>query len=352
MENFKEKLLIIDFGSQVTQLIARRLRELNVYCEIHPFQKVTEPFLVEFSPKAIILSGGPASVVDESSPRPPMAIFEMGIPILGICYGQQVMMQSLGGKVERGQGTAEFGRAYVNSEQSMPLLKGWFDNGDEQVWMSHGDHVSEIAPGFEVFGTSANAPFAIVANLSKKFFAVQFHPEVHHTPKGAKLYQNFTKLAGFSGDLTMGAYQEKAIEAIRAQVGDKKVICGLSGGVDSSVTAILIHKAIGDQLTCVFVDNGLLRQGEAEEVVTMFRDNYNMPFIYAEEKELFLSELEGQSDPETKRKIIGRLFIDVFQRHASAVGGAQFLAQGTLYPDVIESAVSYTHLTLPTNREV
>ena len=203
--------------------------------------------------------------------------------------------------------------------------------------MSHGDHVSEIAPGFEVFGTSANAPFAIVANLSKKFFAVQFHPEVHHTPKGAKLYQNFTKLAGFSGDWTMGAYQEKAIEAIRAQVGDKKVICGLSGGVDSSVTAILIHKAIGDQLTCVFVDNGLLRQGEAEEVVTMFRDNYNMPFIYAEEKELFLSELEGQSDPETKRKIIGRLFIDVFQRHASAVGGAQFLAQGTLYPDVIES---------------
>ena len=236
-----------------------------------------------------------------------------------------------------GQGTAEFGRAYVNSEQSMPLLKGWFDNGDEQVWMSHGDHVSEIAPGFEVFGTSSNAPFAIVANLSKKFFAVQFHPEVHHTPKGAKLYQNFTKLAGFSGDWTMGAYQEKAIEAIRAQVGDKKVICGLSGGVDSSVTAILIHKAIGDQLTCVFVDNGLLRQGEAEEVVTMFRDNYNIPFIYAEEKELFLSELEGQSDPETKRKIIGRLFIDVFQRHASAVGGAQFLAQGTLYPDVIES---------------
>ena len=337
METFKEKLLIIDFGSQVTQLIARRLRELNVYCEIHPFQKVTEPFLVEFSPKAIILSGGPASVVDESSPRPPMAIFEMGIPILGICYGQQVMMQSLGGKVGRGQGTAEFGRAYVNSEQSMPLLKGWFNNGDEQVWMSHGDHVSEIAPGFEVFGTSANAPFAIVANLSKKFFAVQFHPEVHHTPKGAKLYQNFTKLAGFSGDWTMGAYQEKAIEAIRAQVGDKKVICGLSGGVDSSVTAILIHKAIGDQLTCVFVDNGLLRQGEAEEVVTMFRDNYNIPFIYAEEKELFLSELEGQSDPETKRKIIGRLFIDVFQRHASAVGGAQFLAQGTLYPDVIES---------------
>ena len=337
METFKEKLLIIDFGSQVTQLIARRLRELNVYCEIHPFQKVTEPFLVEFSPKAIILSGGPASVTDKSSPRPPMAIFEMGIPILGICYGQQVMMQSLGGKVERGQGTAEFGRAYVNSEQSMPLLKGWFDNGDEQVWMSHGDHVSEIAPGFEVFGTSANAPFAIVANLSKKFFAVQFHPEVHHTPKGAKLYQNFTKLAGFSGDWTMGAYQEKAIEAIRAQVGDKKVICGLSGGVDSSVTAILIHKAIGDQLTCVFVDNGLLRQGEAEEVVTMFRDNYNIPFIYAEEKELFLSELEGQSDPETKRKIIGRLFIDVFQRHASAVGGAQFLAQGTLYPDVIES---------------
>ena len=337
IETFTEKLLIIDFGSQVTQLIARRLRELNVYCEIHPFQKVTEPFLIEFSPKAIILSGGPASVTDKSSPRPPMAIFKMGIPILGICYGQQVMMQSLGGKVERGQGTAEFGRAYVSSDKSTPLLDGWFDNDDEQVWMSHGDHVSKIAPGFEVFGTSPNAPFAIVADVSKSFFAVQFHPEVHHTPKGTKLYENFIRIAGFSRKWTMGVYKEKAIQAIRDKVGSNKVICGLSGGVDSSVTAILMHEAIGDQLTCVFVDNGLLRQGEAEEVIKMFRGNYSIPFIHADERELFLSELEGQSDPETKRKIIGKLFIDVFQKHASAVGGAQFLAQGTLYPDVIES---------------
>ena len=233
METFTEKLLIIDFGSQVTQLIARRLRELNVYCEIHPFQKVTESFLIEFSPKAIILSGGPASVTDKSSPRPPMAIFKMGIPILGICYGQQVMMQSLGGKVERGQGTAEFGRAYVSSDKSTPLLDGWFDNDDEQVWMSHGDHVSKIAPGFEVFGTSPNAPFAIVADVSKSFFAVQFHPEVHHTPKGTKLYENFIRIAGFSRKWTMVVYKEKAIQAIRDKVGSNKVICGLSGGVDS-----------------------------------------------------------------------------------------------------------------------
>ena len=332
-----QKLLIIDFGSQVTQLIARRLRELNVYCEIHPFQNVTEAFLQQFAPKAVILSGGPASVIDEGSPRPPMAVFEMNVPILGICYGQQVMMQCLGGKVERGHGTAEFGRAYVSSTVPLNLLDGWFDEGDEQVWMSHGDHVSAIAPGFEVYGTSPNAPFAIAADPARDFYAVQFHPEVHHTPKGAKLYENFIRLAGFTGDWTMGAYREQALQAIRDQVGDQKVICGLSGGVDSSVAAVLIHEAIGDQLTCVFVDHGLLRQSEAEEVIGMFRDHYNMPFIHADERELFLGALDGQSDPETKRKTIGKLFIDVFQKHASDVGGAKFLAQGTLYPDVIES---------------
>ena len=337
MEHMHQKLLIIDFGSQVTQLIARRLRELNVYCEIHPFQNVTEAFLQQFAPKAVILSGGPASVIDEGSPRPPMAVFEMNIPILGICYGQQVMMHCLGGKVERGHGTAEFGRAYVNLKAPLNLLDGWFDEGDEQVWMSHGDHVSAIAPGFEVYGTSPNAPFAIAADPARDFYAVQFHPEVHHTPKGAKLYENFIRLAGFTGDWTMGAYREQALQAIRDQVGDQKVICGLSGGVDSSVAAVLIHEAIGDQLTCVFVDHGLLRQDEAEEVIGMFRDHYNMPFIHADEKELFLGALDGQSDPETKRKIIGKLFIDVFQKHASDVGGAKFLAQGTLYPDVIES---------------
>ncbi|MGB2126104.1 glutamine-hydrolyzing GMP synthase [Planktomarina sp.] len=332
-----QKLLIIDFGSQVTQLIARRLRELNVYCEIHPFQNVTEAFLQQFAPKAVILSGGPASVIDEGSPRPPMSVFEMNVPILGICYGQQVMMHCLGGKVERGHGTAEFGRAYVSPTARLNLLDGWFDEGDEQVWMSHGDHVSAIAPGFEVYGTSPNAPFAIAADPARDFYAVQFHPEVHHTPKGAKLYENFIRLAGFTGDWTMGAYREQALQAIRDQVGDQKVICGLSGGVDSSVAAVLIHEAIGDQLTCVFVDHGLLRQGEAEEVIGMFRDHYNMPFIHADERELFLGALDGQSDPETKRKVIGKLFIDVFQKHASDIGGAKFLAQGTLYPDVIES---------------
>lgn len=337
-----DRLLIIDFGSQVTQLIARRLRELNVYCEIHPYQNVTDAFLTDFAPKAVILSGGPDSVTRDGSPRAPESVFTFGVPVLGICYGQQVMMQQLGGKVEGGKisgggGTAEFGRAYVTPENALGLLDGWFADGKEQVWMSHGDHVSALAPGFEVYGTSPNAPYAITADSTRNFYAVQFHPEVHHTPNGAKLYENFVKLAGFSGDWTMDAYREQAIEAIRAQVGDKKVICGLSGGVDSSVAAVLIHEAIGDQLTCVFVDHGLLRKGEADEVVAMFRDNYNMQFIHAEEQELFLGALDGQDDPETKRKIIGGLFIDVFQKYAGEIDGAEFLAQGTLYPDVIES---------------
>jgi GMP synthase (glutamine-hydrolysing) len=265
-------------------------------------------------------------------------VFGLGVPILGICYGQQLMMHLLGGKVERGHGTAEFGRAWVTpTDESLPLLGGWFEEGRERVWMSHGDHVSVLAPGFQVYGTSPNAPFAVTADLARNFFAVQFHPEVHHTPKGAMLYQNFIRLAGFSGDWTMGAYKDEAIRKIRAQVGNAKVICGLSGGVDSSVAAVLIHEAIGDQLTCVFVDHGLLRLNEADEVVAMFRDTYNIPLIHADEADLFLSALDGVSDPEVKRKTIGRLFIDVFQKHAAEVGGATFLAQGTLYPDVIES---------------
>jgi GMP synthase (glutamine-hydrolysing) len=332
-----DRLLIVDFGSQVTQLIARRLRELNVYCEIHPFQKVTDDFLAEFAPKAVIFSGGPASVFAQGAPMPPKSVFTMGVPILGICYGQQVMMHCLGGKVERGHGTAEFGRAFVTPQNRVPLLDGWFSEGPEQVWMSHGDHVSEIAAGFQVYGTSPNAPFAVTADLARQFYAVQFHPEVHHTPKGAKLYENFVRMAGFTGDWTMGAYKDEAIRKIREQVGSDKVICGLSGGVDSSVAAVLIHEAIGDQLTCVFVDTGLMRMGESDEVVGMFRDNYNIPLIHADESELFLGQLDGQSDPETKRKIIGKLFIDVFDKHAKSVGGAKYLAQGTLYPDVIES---------------
>ncbi len=333
-----ERLLIIDFGSQVTQLIARRLRELHVYCEIHPFQNVTDAFLAEFAPKAVILSGGPASVIDADSPRPPATVFDLDVPILGICYGQQVMMEVLGGKVESGHGTAEFGRAFVTPTAArLDLLHGWFANEKEQVWMSHGDHVAKIAPGFEVFGTSPNAPFAVTADTSRHFYAVQFHPEVHHTPNGAKLYENFVRIAGFTGDWTMGAYREQAIETIREQVGQKQVICALSGGVDSSVAAALLHEAIGDQLTCVFVDHGLLRLNEADEVVTMFRDHMNLKVIHADETELFLGELDGVSDPETKRKIIGRLFIDVFQKYANEIDGAEFLAQGTLYPDVIES---------------
>ncbi|MDZ7909855.1 MAG: glutamine-hydrolyzing GMP synthase [Gemmobacter sp.] len=338
MTHAHQRLLIIDFGSQVTQLIARRLRELNVYCEIHPFNWVDEAFLRDFAPRAVIFSGGPASVYTEGAPMPPAGVFDLGVPILGICYGQQVMMHCLGGHVEGGHGTAEFGRAFVTpTTDRLPILDGWFDAGNEQVWMSHGDHVSKIAPGFQVYGTSPNAPFAITADVSRNFYAVQFHPEVHHTPKGAKLYENFVKLAGFTGDWTMLSYREDAIARIREQVGDKQVICALSGGVDSSVTAILIHEAIGSQLTCVFVDHGLLRKNEAEQVVAMFRDNYNLNLIHADESDLFLGALEGVSDPETKRKTIGRLFIDVFQKYANEIEGAEFLAQGTLYPDVIES---------------
>ncbi len=359
--NMHQRLLVIDFGSQVTQLIARRLRELGIYCEIHPYQKVTPDFLSKFSPLAIILSGGPASVVDKNSPRPPMEIFSLNIPILGICYGQQVMVQMLGGRVERGSRSSgsetkkpisdiaagatdsgrinsEFGRAYVTSKGSLSLLDGWFTETTEQVWMSHGDHVVDLPQGFEVFGISPKAPFAIAADAVRGLYTVQFHPEVHHTPNGRRLLENFVRLAGFTGDWTMGAYRDEAVERIRRQVGGARVICGLSGGVDSSVAAKLIHEAIGDQLTCVFVDHGLLRLNEADEVVDMFRDHFNIPLIHADESELFLSALSGVTDPEAKRKTIGKLFIDVFRTRAVAAGGAKFLAQGTLYPDVIESA--------------
>ncbi|MSU90996.1 glutamine-hydrolyzing GMP synthase [Rhodobacteraceae bacterium 2CG4] len=334
-----ERLLIVDFGSQVTQLIARRLREANIYCEIHPFQSVTDDSLRAFAPRAVILSGGPASVTAPGSPRPPKAVWELGVPVLGICYGQQVMMTELGGRVESGH-EREFGRAFVapaGAHGEDTIFAGLFGDGREEVWMSHGDRVTQLAPGFEVIGTSPNAPCAIVADPARKFFAVQFHPEVHHTPNGRRLLANFTRLAGFTGDWTMAAYREQAIQAIRDQVGDEKVICGLSGGVDSSVAAVLIHEAIGDRLTCVFVDHGLLRQNEADEVVGMFRDHYNIPLIHADESDLFLTALEGVGDPEQKRKTIGKLFIEVFEKHARSIGGAKFLAQGTLYPDVIES---------------
>ena len=334
----QETLLIIDFGSQLTQLIGRRLRELNVYCEIHPCQNTTHEFLRTLQPKAIILSGGPASVLNKDSPRLTQTIFEMDIPILGICYGQQLMMEMLGGTVSKGKGTAEFGRAFITStNKKINLLNGMFKNGKEQVWMSHGDHVSKIAPGFETYGTSPNAPYAIIANEKLNFYAVQFHPEVHHTPNGKNLFENFINLAGFKKNWTIDSYLDEAISTIRKKVGDKKVICGLSGGVDSTVTAILLHRAIGDQLTCVFVDHGLLRKNEGTKVIKMFRDNYKISLIYAEEQKIFINALKGHSDPEAKRKVIGSLFIEVFQSYANKIEGAEFLAQGTLYPDVIES---------------
>ena len=334
-----QRLLIIDFGSQVTQLIARRLRELNIYCEIHPFNTVDDAFLERFAPQAVILSGGPASVTEAGSPRAPQAVFELQVPVFGICYGQQVMMEQLGGRVESGH-HAEYGRAFIAPAEGHGgdgIFAGLFDLGREEVRMSHGDRVTELAPGFQVIGTSPNAPYAMIADEARGFFAVQFHPEVHHTPNGRTMLENFVRMAGFTGDWTMASYRQEAIRKIREQVGDKRVICGLSGGVDSSVAAVLIHEAIGEQLTCVFVDHGLLRLNEADEVVTMFRDTYNIPLIHADESELFLGALEGVSDPEVKRKTIGRLFIDVFQKYAHQIEGAEFLAQGTLYPDVIES---------------
>jgi GMP synthase (glutamine-hydrolysing) len=334
-----DRLLIIDFGSQVTQLIARRLRELHVYCEIHPAQRVDDAFLAAFAPKAVILSGGPDSVTRPGSPRPPAALWRLGLPVLGICYGQQAMMDALGGRVERGGGSAEFGRAMLSpAGAALDLLDGWFGDGPEQVWMSHGDHVAALAPGFSAYATSPGAPFAVVADPARRLYGVQFHPEVHHTPSGARLYANFVRIAGFTGDWTMGAFRDEAVARIRAEVGPRgRVICGLSGGVDSSVAAVLIHEAIGDRLTCVFVDHGLMRAGEAAEVVGMVRDHFNIPLVHAEEGARFLSALAGVTDPEAKRKTIGRLFVEVFEREARRAGGAEFLAQGTLYPDVIES---------------
>ncbi|MCR9138498.1 MAG: glutamine-hydrolyzing GMP synthase [Alphaproteobacteria bacterium] len=336
-----DTILIIDFGSQVTQLIARRVREAGVYCEIVPFQSAEAAF-ARIHPKAVILSGGPASTSDIGSPRAPQVIFEAGIPVLGICYGEQIMCEQLGGKVEGGH-HREFGRAFLQVEEECALFDNiWASGTRHQVWMSHGDRVTDIPPGFKVVATSTGAPFAAIADESRQFYAVQFHPEVVHTPDGARLLTNFVRdIAGLKADWTMAAYKDQAVEAIREQVGDRKVICALSGGVDSSVAALLIHEAVGDQLTCILVDHGLMRKNEANEVVAMFREHYNIPLTLVDASETFISQLEGESDPESKRKIIGRLFIEVFESEARKIGGADFLAQGTLYPDVIES-VSFT----------
>lgn len=336
-----DKILIVDFGSQVTQLIARRVREEGVYSEIVPFQKAEAAFK-EMKPKAVILSGGPASVLDDNAPSAPMSILNAGVPVLGICYGEQTMAQQLGGTVEAGH-HREFGRAAIEITDDCTLFDGvWEKGGRYDVWMSHGDRVTKLPDGFRAVAKAAGSPISVIADDKRKFYAMQFHPEVVHTPDGAKLIRNFVrKVAGLTGDWTMRAFREEAIEKIRAQVGKGKVICGLSGGVDSAVAAVLIHEAIGDQLTCVFVDHGMLRLDEAKTVVDLFRHHYNIPLVHVDASKTFLGELEGVTDPELKRKTIGRLFIDVFDAEAKKIGGADFLAQGTLYPDVIES-VSFT----------
>lgn len=336
-----ERVLILDFGSQVTQLIARRVRESGVYCEIMPFNVETAR-IREFSPSAVILSGGPASVTAAETPRAPEMVYQLGVPLLGICYGEQTICAQLGGEVQASE-HQEFGRAFVQIVDDCRLFDGIWKSGERhQVWMSHGDRVVKLPPGFRPVGVSEGAPFAAIADDERRIYGLQFHPEVAHTPDGARLLENFTRqVAGLSGDWSMAAFREEAIGRIREQVGGGRVICGLSGGVDSAVAAVLIHEAIGAQLTCIFVDHGLLRAGEAEQVGQLFRGHYNIPLVVRDASALFLGKLAGVEDPEGKRKIIGSTFIDVFEEEAEKLGGADFLAQGTLYPDVIES-VSFT----------
>ncbi|HWT13374.1 MAG TPA: glutamine-hydrolyzing GMP synthase [Allosphingosinicella sp.] len=336
-----ESVLIVDFGSQVTQLIARRVREAGVYSEIAPYSRAAEA-LERLRPKGIILSGGPASVTYQDSPRADEALFGAGVPLLGICYGQQLMAAQLGGKVVAGD-HSEFGRAFIEIRDRCALFDGlWAPGERHQVWMSHGDKVEAIPDGFRIVAWSEGAPFAATADDERRYYGVQFHPEVVHTPDGAKLIANFVRhVCGLGGDWTMAEFRATKIEEIRAQVGGGRVVCGLSGGVDSAVAAVLIHEAIGEQLTCVFVDHGLMRMGEAEQVVSLFRNSYNIPLVHVDAEALFLDGLAGVEEPEAKRKFIGRTFIDVFEEEATKIGGADFLAQGTLYPDVIES-VSFT----------
>ncbi len=336
-----DSILIVDFGSQVTQLIARRVREAGVYSEIAPYTSAQEAF-DRLSPKGIILSGGPASVNDDEPPLAPMAFYDAGVPILGVCYGQQVMAKQLGGSV-LSHDMGEFGRAFVEIQEDCALFDGMWQTGERhQVWMSHGDKVDTLAPGFTSVASSSGAPFAVTANEERRMYGIQFHPEVVHTPDGAKLLGNFARhVCGLAGDWSMAEFRAAKIAEIRAQVGDGKVICGLSGGVDSAVAAVLIHEAIGDQLTCVFVDHGLMRMNEAEQVVTLFRDHYNIPLVHVDAEDKFMAGLAGETDPEAKRKFIGGAFIDLFEEEARKIGGADFLAQGTLYPDVIES-ISFT----------
>ena len=332
-----DRVLILDFGSQVTQLIARRVRESGVYCEIHPYNLDVQA-LAAFGPRAIILSGGPASLTATQAPRAPDAVFELGVPVLGICYGEQAMCAQLGGAVE-GSEHREFGRAEVMLVDDCALFDGvWHKGGRERVWMSHGDRVVSLPAGFRAVGVSEGAPFAMIADDARRLYGVQFHPEVAHTEHGSALLRGFTHgVAGCAGDWSMAAFRAGAVARIRAQVGGGRVICGLSGGVDSTVAAMLIHEAVGEQLTCIFVDHGLLREGEAGEVVSLFREHTNLSLVHRDASALFLDRLAGIDDPEAKRKIVGAAFIDVFEEEAARLGDAEFLAQGTLYPDVIES---------------
>ena len=336
-----ETILIVDFGSQVTQLIARRVREAGVYSEIAPFGSAAEAF-DRIRPKGVILSGGPSSVMWDDSPRAPQALFEAGVPVLGICYGQQTMAHQLGGRVAPSE-SREFGRAFITITGQSALFDGlWTPGETHQVWMSHGDRVEQLPEGFEVVASSDGAPYAVAVDEARRFFSLMFHPEVVHTPDGGRLLANFVRhVCGLAGGWTMAEFRAAKIAEIREQVGDGRVICGLSGGVDSAVAAVLIHEAVGHQLTCVFVDHGLMRANEAEQVVGLFRDSYNIPLVHVVAEELFLSGLAGLDDPEEKRKAIGRTFIEIFEEEAGKIGGADFLAQGTLYPDVIES-VSFT----------
>ena len=351
----QQTILIIDFGSQVTQLIARRLREIGVYTEILP-STADQAAAVAQNPAGIILSGGPNSVTAANTPRADDAVFSSNVPVLGICYGQQTMVAQLGGTVEAGN-SREFGRADVTITSSSPLFGDeWQKDSVKSVWMSHGDHVSDLPDGFSVIASSPGAPFAVIANEDRRYYGVQFHPEVVHTDSGVDLLRNFARnICQLDATWSMAAYREQAVAAIREQVGPEgRVICGLSGGVDSSVAAILIHEAIGERLTCVFVDHGLLRKGEADEVVNLFGRHYNIPLIHADASEMFLSRLEGVSDPEQKRKIIGGAFIEVFDAESANIENATFLAQGTLYPDVIESisAAGGNHVTIKSHHNV
>ncbi|MBK9447576.1 MAG: glutamine-hydrolyzing GMP synthase [Betaproteobacteria bacterium] len=342
-----QKILILDFGSQVSQLIARRVREQQVYCEMHPFD-VSEQFIRDFKPQGIILSGGPNSVYEAQDWKAPQVVFELGVPVLGICYGMQTMAQQLGGKVES-SGKREFGYAEIRARGHSELFKGIQDRSNDEghglldVWMSHGDKVTELPAGFKVIASSESCPIAGMADEVRKFYAVQFHPEVTHTIKGKEMFARFVhEICGCGHDWNMPDYVNEAIEKVRAQVGNEEVILGLSGGVDSSVVAALLHRAIGDQLTCVFVDNGLLRLNEGEQVMQTFARSLGVKVIHVDATEQFMGHLKGVSDPEQKRKIIGREFVEVFQAESKKLANAKWLAQGTIYPDVIESAGAKT----------